>query len=373
MIEILISAISLADRANAQIVVLRRLAMRKHRVLRYALTILLFSAKLKQLNLYRLLAIFLVTVTFLTIPSCYRNTSQPNRAAVDSVKPCRAIAHFMGETCVPENPHRIISLYTTPLANLLAFGIKPIAITPATGVQDEFPTYLAKQVAGMEIVGINDEPSLERIAQLKPDLILGWEFHEKTYPLLSQIAPTLLLPQNIIESPNADWQKYTNYLATALGEQDKAQQLIKKHDRRIEELKTALGDRYLNKTISVAQVSDEYGTEAYTINSFPGSILSDLGLQRPQSQAVTKPGGTIDAISEERLELIDGDILFILTFSDRERQTLENLLQKPLWRKLKAVQNGQVYPVDGWSWVVANPLAADAVIDDIYKYLVNTP
>jgi Periplasmic binding protein/AMIN domain len=133
------------------------------------------------------------------------------------------------------------------------------------------------------------------------------------------------------------------------------------------------GDRYSNQTISVAQVNDEYGTEAYTVNSFPGSILSDLGLQRPQSQAISKPGGTIEAISEERLELIDGDLLFMLTFSDRDRQMLENLLQKPLWRKLKAVQNGQVYSLDGWTWVVANPLAADAVIEDLYKYLVNTP
>lgn len=51
---------------------------------------------------------------------------------------------------------------------------------------------------------------------------------------------------------------------------------------------------------------------------------------------------------------------------------LNNLLKKPLWRKLEAVQPQQVFPVDGWTWVVANPLAANAVIDDFYKYLVNT-
>ena len=123
----------------------------------------------------------------------------------------------------------------------------------------------------------------------------------------------------------------------------------------------------------MAQISDEYGTEAYTVNSFSGSILSDLGLQRPQSQAVSKPNGTIEAISEERLELIDGDFLFLLTFSDRDRQMLDELLNKPLWKKLKAVQNVQVYPVDGFTWSVANPLAANAIIDDLYKYLVNTP
>lgn len=335
-----------------------------------AIILLLFFARLKQLNSYRLLAIFLVTITLLTIPSCYRNTSQPDRTAVDSAESCRAIAHFMGETCVPKNPQRIISLYTTPLANLLAFDLKPIAITPVTGVQDEFPSYLAEKVEEMEIVGINYEPNLERITQLKPDLILGWDFHEQTYPLLSQIAPTLLLPQEIIKSPNANWQKYTNYLATALGKQNKAQQLIAESDLRIAELKAALENSYSNRTISVAHISDEYGTEAYTVDSFSGSILSALGLERPQSQAITKPGGKIEAISEERLELIDGDVLFVLIYNDSDRQMLDDLLDKPLWKKLKAVRDGQVYPVDGWSWVVANPLAANAVIDDLEKYLV---
>jgi iron complex transport system substrate-binding protein len=356
MIEILISAISLAA------------------LLCYALILLLFSAQLKKLNHYWFLAMFLATVTLFTIPSCYKNTSQPNQTAVDSIGSCRVIEHMMGKTCIPKNPQRIITLYTTPLANLLALDLKPIAITPATGVLAEFPPYFAEKVEGMEFVGnTNYEPNLEKIVQLKPDLILGWDYHEQIYPLLSQISPTLLVPQNIIKSPNANWKQYTQFLATALGKKDQVQQLLGKYDRRIEELKIALGDRYSNQTISVAQVNDEYGTEAYTVNSFPGSILSALGLQRPQSQAISKPGGTIDAISEERLELIDGDLLFMLTFSDRDRQTLENLLQKPLWRKLKAVQNGQVYSVDGWSWVVANPLAADAVINDIYKYLVNTP
>lgn len=163
MIEISISAICKARRSVIAII------------------LLLFSAKLKWLNFCRFIAVFLVTIILLTVSSCYKNTSQPDRTAVDSVKSCRTISHFMGETCVPENPQKIVSLYTTPLANLLALDIKPIAITPATGVQDKYPPYLAEKVKGMEIVGVNYEPNLERIIQLKPDLIVGWNFHEKIY------------------------------------------------------------------------------------------------------------------------------------------------------------------------------------------------
>ena len=331
-----------------------------------------FKDKLKWLNSYRFIAIFLVTIILLAVSSCYQNTTQPNQTTVKSDGSCRAIAHFLGETCVPEHPQRIISLYTPPLANLLALNIEPIAITPATGVLDEFPPYLAEKVKGIEFVAnASDEPNLEKMVQLKPDLSLGWDHHEKIYPLLSQISPTLLIPQDLTESPNADWKQYTQFLATALGKQDKAQQLIDKYDRRIEELKAALGNNYSNKTISVAHISDQYGTDAYTVNSFSGSILSDLGLQRPQFQSISKPGGRIEAISEEKLELIDGDIWFVLTFSDRDRQMLDELLNKPLWQNLRAVRDRQVYPVDGWTWVVSNPLAANAILDDLEQYLVN--
>lgn len=339
-----------------------------------ATIVTLFHSRLKRSSCYQFLTIFLATVALLTIASCSRDISPPNQRPVDPVASCRAVEHVLGETCVPKDPQRIVSLFTTPLANLLAFDLKPIAMTPATGMPEEFPPYLAEKVKGIELIEeVSYEPSLEGITQLKPDLILGWTLHRKIYSLLSKIGPTLLLSQEIAESPDADWQKYTNYLAAALDKQEKAQQIFGEYDRRITELKTALGDRYSTKTISVAHVSDEYGTEAYTINSFPGSILSDLGLQRPPLQAISKPDGTIKAISQERLELIDGDLLFVLTFSDRDRQMLENLLNKPLWQKLKAVQNEEVYLVDGYTWGVANPLTANAVINDLYKYLVDMP
>lgn len=338
-----------------------------------AIIVTLLPSRLKRSSCYQFLTIFLATIALLTIASCSRDVSPPNQKPVDSVASCRAIEHVLGETCVPENPQRIVSLFTTPLANLLAFDLKPIAMTPATGVPEEFPPYLAEKVKGIELIEeVSYEPSLEGIAQFKPDLILGWTFHRKVYSLLSQIGPTLLFSEDIAKSSDANWQKYTNYLATALNKQQKAQQIFEEYDLRITELKTALGDRYSNKTISVAHVSDEYGTEAYAINSFPGSILSDLGLQRPQSQAVSQPDGTIKAISAERLELIDGDLLFVMTFSDRDRQMLDSWLKKPLWKKLKAVQTGKVYPVDGFTWGVGNPLTATAVIDDLYEYLINT-
>ncbi|GJD15214.1 hypothetical protein RIVM261_001700 [Rivularia sp. IAM M-261] len=95
-------------------------------------------------------------------------------------------------------------------------------------------------------------------------------------------------------------------------------------------------------------------------------------LQRPKAQDIILPrGDRIYGISSERLEEINADVLFILIIRERDRKNLEKLQEKPLWKKLRDVRQRQVYTVDALNWFGSNLLAADAVIDDLYKYLVN--
>ena len=281
----------------------------------------------------------------------------------------------MGETCVPDDPQNIVTLYTPPLASLLAVGVEPIGIGPVTGILDEFPSYLPDNVQDIEmVVDINEEPNLEKLLQLKPDLILGWSFHSEIYPLLSRIAPTLLNEPDSDATMWSDWQSYFQFVTKSVGKETESKKFIEEYQQSIIKLKVDLGDRYRDKTISVAQISDEYGIETYVKNSFPGSILSSLELKRPESQDKNiQPRGTVEAISTERIDLIDGDILFILTFDENDNAILEELLNSPLWRNLRAVQQEQVYFVDGWTWVVPNPLAAQAIVEDLRKHLLDSP
>jgi iron complex transport system substrate-binding protein len=95
--------------------------------------------------------------------------------------------------------------------------------------------------------------------------------------------------------------------------------------------------------------------------------------RRAAQNIVVEPIGRIARISEERLDEVVGDILFIMVHRDRDKQFLAELRQKPIWKTLKAVQEKQVYPVDTLAWVGSNLIAADAVLDDLEKYLVNMP
>jgi iron complex transport system substrate-binding protein len=275
---------------------------------------------------------------------------------------CRMVHHALGETCVPLEPQRVITLSVPSLGDALALGIQPIATIVYF---DDPPPYLAGSLDSIQILGKEEQPNLEKILALKPDLIIGIKHStERINNQLTQIAPTVV--DNWDGYPS--WREHFDFVANVLGKSKLAEQIWSRYYQRIQSLKSALENS--PQTVEVSFVHMCCGTiDIDGKNSFNGSILADVGLRRPPAQAIPIAGG-IKSISEERLMDIDGDILFVATDGEEAAQKITNLKQNPLWQKLRAVQNDRVYPVNYPTWRGGNPLAADAVIDDLFKYLV---
>ncbi|MFQ4144489.1 iron-siderophore ABC transporter substrate-binding protein [Chlorogloeopsis sp. ULAP02] len=311
-----------------------------------------------------------VGLTIILIKACDDRftESSTNINRLSSASECRIVQHTMGETCVPKNPERVATIFHGTLGNTLALGVKPIA-SSVVDMQNPFPAYLKDKVKGIEILGSQNEPNLEKILMFKPDLILVWQNIQAIYPLLSQISPTAIVPWR---GPAA-WREHFEFVTKALRKEAEAQQAWKHYYQRIDELKLALGSRYQNKEISVVVPSIHWGFFIQAKNSFAGSILNDLKLPRPKLQDVNTSSGYVTFTSEEELGMIDGDIIFVLTSKNDEREAFEKILQKPLGKRLKAVQRGHIYFVDTLAWIGSNLLAADVVIDDLFKYLINAP
>ncbi|WP_228058393.1 ABC transporter substrate-binding protein [Nostoc sp. LEGE 12447] len=113
--------------------------------------------------------------------------------------------------------------------------------------------------------------------------------------------------------------------------------------------------------------------------------MQDAGLSRPESQNLTasKAKNLFNnpiqmSISNELIEKADGDVIFIWTAENNVKgnQTAQNKLDQlklsPLWKNLKAVKENKVYLVSSY-WIGSGMLAANAIIDDLFKYLINTP
>ncbi|MEX0272502.1 iron-siderophore ABC transporter substrate-binding protein [Leptolyngbyaceae cyanobacterium UHCC 1019] len=275
---------------------------------------------------------------------------------------CRIVKDITGNVCIPSNSQKIVTLWETHLASALALDVKPIASVINYG---DFPEYIQKKAQRLQ--GLGAEPNLEKILLLKPDLIISSSRLQHIHPMLSKIAPTVMLYQ---PRPPLTWQGNLETVASILGKEKEANQVIENYERRIENLKAALGESRLTTQVSVATVTQTYGIYSYGSRPTIGMILNDLGFQRPPSQQ--GDFFSKEHISGENLFDIDGDILFLSYSNDEASKKLfESLQQNPLWQKLNVVQKNRVYIVDSAHWYSFNALAANAILDDLEKYLVD--
>jgi iron complex transport system substrate-binding protein len=281
-----------------------------------------------------------------------------------AVPACRPIQHLRGKTCIPVNPQRVVTLSTMDLANALALGVKPIATTndfdPITG---RFPPYLQVKAAGIPVVGSSGQPSLETLYLSKPDLIFGSE-PDVSHPLINQIAPTVTYRWR-----DDAWKESFQKTAKFLGREQAAEVALQQYNERVQILKVKLSRRYQGQQVSF--LAFYFNSPLTSVNnSFSGSILDEVGLQRPPNQSVALPYGFTE-FSLEELDKADGDVLIVATFTEKDRKILTQLQQNPLWQKLKAVQQNQVHLVSAVTWLWGSDMVgANAVLDDLERLLL---
>jgi iron complex transport system substrate-binding protein len=314
-------------------------------------------------RIHALVSLFLSGVLIVVMVSaCNSNTftsNTSNKTNSSSSDNCRVIKHAMGETCAPQKFERLVTLDSTAFDN-------------SSHLKDEF--------AQVKNIGELGHPNLESTVLLKPDLILGYDAQQSIYSQLSQISPTVLFNYE----HSGQWKEMFKKLSTALGREKAAKQVMDKYYRRLEEFKQQMADNPAKIKVSVVRVYAD-SINLYLRDSFCGIVLQDAGLSRPESQdiaisAAKKLYGNENqaSISNELIEKADGDVIFIWTYGHtpqidkKAKKKLEELLSNPLWQSLKAVQKNKVYVVPDY-WIGSGVLAANAIVDDLFKYLVETP
>jgi len=93
-----------------------------------------------------------------------------------------------GTVTIPTDPKRIVDLTGSAIGNLLALGVKPVAAT-----QDSLKNPFHEGKLD-DIINIGEEPNIEAILDLDPDLIITFDYIEDAqYENLAQIAPVVRL------------------------------------------------------------------------------------------------------------------------------------------------------------------------------------
>jgi iron complex transport system substrate-binding protein len=285
---------------------------------------------------------------------------------------CYEVKHAAGTTCVPQTIQRLVTLDTVAFENAVALGLKPIG---AVFGEQSLPS-LQHQAQSITAIGQTGSPNMERILMLKPDLILGLSFHQEIYSQLAQIAPTVLLELE----HSGEWKSLFRQFGEVLRRSTIADQVLQGYRLRLQAFKQQFTAQTTPQVISVVRIYPD-NLSLYLRDSFVGVILHDAGLDRPATQNFTAAegqqqfGNPIQAsVSLEYVEQVDADVVFVWTSENTveaneiAQKRLKEILASRLWHPLKAIQNQQVYAVPSY-WIGSGPLAANAVIDDLLKYL----
>ncbi len=272
----------------------------------------------------------------------------------------RTIEHAMGETEISGTPERVVVLDTGELDSAMTFGVKPVGAVEAVEGMG-YPSYL-EGTQEIENVGTIQEPNLEKIASLEPDLILSSKLrHEQIYDQLSQIAPTVFT-----ETTGVTWKENFEVHAEALNRVEEGNTVKKEYQGHVEEFRRALGEAPPEVSVVRFLPGD---TRIYQKASFIGTVLEDAGLPRPPSQDVDE--FAIKNASAELIPKMGGDVIFVTTYGAEEESTKQEITDDLLWQQLEAVQQQRVYEVSDDLWMLGiGYTAANGVVDDLTKYLI---
>jgi len=273
---------------------------------------------------------------------------------------CRAVAHALGETCVPVRPERIASLAMELTDILVALDRPPAAaVTYADADAATYPDHLAGEVAGIAPLGAAGaaELNLETLARLKPDLIVGFEWLGDHYQELSAIAPTVLIEE--FRGGAIDWKLWLADLAAATGADAEAAQLLADYEARTKDLRSKVD----GTTVAVAH---PYlgALFLYGPKSGVGIALADAGIAVEVPVGADPPDGAYPTVSEELIPELTAEHLFVLTYG-LEDATVEEYIGRPIWQTVPAVSAGRVHPVDGLAWSNHGYFGVMRVLDEV--------
>lgn len=295
---------------------------------------------MKKINLLYLLAILAIISGLLLyyLPDMTSGHNAESNKTSQTFKE-KTIVHDFGTTELKKAPKRIVIL-----ENLYGEILDPLDITPVgatTGQADsqEFSTLFKKQYKDAKVVSVGwqGNPDLDKIAELKPDLILMTGEQEDLYDELSEIAPTVGYQINTDE--NWDYHETSLKVAEIFDKRDEMKKDLDRLDAREAVFAENVKAKFGNQKLMYLRVTDN-DIRYYAYGHF-GYLYDTYHFNRAET---FNPDDMLQVIDPDKLKDINPNLLIVQADS---QELLDNKLKNtPVWTSLKAVQNNKVIYAD---------------------------
>ena len=273
-------------------------------------------------------------------------------------RPTWTVRHAAGETDVPTEAQRIVVLAGDQLDALCALGLQSRIVAAALpDGSDAQPSYLGGVVHDLPAVGTRSSPDLDKIRAARPDLILGSDgLTPDAYPELSAIAPTVFTG-----APGAGWEDNLRTVGAATARVDATNRMIDDFTAAAERTGTENDAGHFQA--SVVQFTDT-SLRVFGPDSFAGSVLADVGVERPAAQRFTDKPYVEVGTTEEDLDnspdfsLADGDITYVSFASPAAKDRAGEVMNSDAWKDLSATRDNRVFAVNNEVWQTGEGIVA---------------
>ncbi|MFI8510025.1 iron-siderophore ABC transporter substrate-binding protein [Streptomyces sp. NPDC085460] len=250
------------------------------------------------------------------------------------------VEHKYGSTTIDKEPKRVVTLGLSDQDAVLALGVKPVGAVDwfKEDPYGKWPWTKDKWGADKpQIVGERDEYNVEKIAALKPDLVIAQYsgMKKEQYDTLSKFTKVVAQPKGVPDY-GASWQVMTRQIGKSLGRADETEKLIEGIDARFEAAREKHPE-WASKTLAVADSFEAGKYSAFTKTDPKSIFFQELGFKlKPEIDTLAKPGWNVAELSAEKLNVLDVDRLVWVTSSTDANTRIK---AEPLYKKLKVNQD----------------------------------
>ena len=276
------------------------------------------------------------------VVSCKQNTNEQQQD-IETVE----IEHQVETVEVPKNPERFVVLDFSILENLDALGLKPVGVPKMA-----MPQYLEqyKNDADLGDVGTIAEANLERVNELRPQLIFSGGRLLEQYNDIKRIAPTIQ-PANDGAAPFETLKTNLDYIAKIFDKEQEAQELYEELMAKANDLQEQAAAEGLTALVIM---HNKGKFSAYGKGSRFGIIHDFIGINEAVEGLSTHRHGNV--VSSEYILEANPDVLFVIdrntaiaSGNPLDRSFVENALVK----QTEAYKNGKIIYLDSQAWYLA--------------------
>ncbi|HEX6443776.1 MAG TPA: iron-siderophore ABC transporter substrate-binding protein [Streptosporangiales bacterium] len=305
------------------------------------------------------------TVALLSVTAC--GTTEPPKPSDRG--PAVTVTDDRGPQHLAHPAERVVVLQWSYAEDLLAVGVTPVGVAQVK----EYDTWVkaAPLPAGVKDVGLRQQPSLDAVAGLDPDLVIGDTSSTcgKTLGQFERIAKVLCFDGTDAKDNFGYMRRTFTAIAGAVGKAAEAKRRLAALDAKLATAKERLASAgRAGTSFACAQGWTDQGAPVVRMfgrGSLAVAVGERLGL-RNAWHGRTDDWGLTQTDVEGLTKLGNTQFVYVAPV---DNVFTTSLPKNRIWRNLPFVKDEHVHALDGGTWLFGGPLSMAQFADELVKAL----